>query len=376
MAVATGAVAVALLGLRPAPRHSADAAQRSQAPAGASTLPATGRLPATVVATATTRPTPSAHVGPTASPPPFVDDDAFWVDGASRYRKAFGTYQPPDECSYDFCPTAVQAFVADAVKGITIATKTGAKAISGGDLREIEQHVRKAFPTAILEDVRIDGIPTVEFTEESFGAHWMLTVVGARLYGFRSNTFFELGGASNLREFTWGVHFFAPACWMTPCPDDAKPSPGDPLLAFDAAKTGATWTLRPPAIRSDVFPDVSMRQFDWRCDGCQGWVRISIGTTMTGPIVAPTGGVPVRIPGKDMDGLRASWRAAFPGTSFTPTTVGSKPALWASSPNGVSTLLVIHRDWVVAITSEALYRWDLASSMAVSQFLEGLSFLD
>jgi hypothetical protein len=42
----------------------------------------------------------------------------------------------------------------------------------------------------------------------------------------------------------------------------------------------------------------------------------------------------------------------------------------------VSTLLVIHRDWVVAISSEALYRWDPASSMAVSQFLEGLSFLD
>jgi hypothetical protein len=42
---------------------------------------------------------------------------------------------------------------------------------------------------------------------------------------------------------------------------------------------------------------------------------------MTGPIVAPTGGVPVRIRGKDMDGLRASWRAAFPGTSFTPKTV-------------------------------------------------------
>jgi hypothetical protein len=119
-----------------------------------------------------------------------------------------------------------------------------------------------------------------------------------------------------------------------------------------------------------------MRQFAWSCQaGCAGWLRVSIGTTATGPLVAPDGTLAMRLPGSDIDILRAAWRAARPDASFTPTTVGAEPAVIAWDPRRGGTELFIHRGYVIAITAEGTLRWDPAAGYMLEQFVAGLTLL-
>jgi hypothetical protein len=119
-----------------------------------------------------------------------------------------------------------------------------------------------------------------------------------------------------------------------------------------------------------------MREFAWSCDrGCDGGLRVSIGTTITGPVVAPNGTLAIRLPGKDVEALRAAWQVADADATFTPTTVGGQAAVIAGRRYESATLLFVHRAYVIAITAWGTLGLDPAAGFALEQFLAGLTLL-
>jgi hypothetical protein len=366
------AVGVLVIALQVVGRAPAAAAGRTSRPAdgqGASASPV--HSPAL-----TSRPTASVRprVTVTPTPAPFVDGDGFWVDGTSSFHKVNSVYQTGN-CLVDLCPDLVQVLSAPVATGIGISSAAGGEhRVAGATIGELTRALAAAFPKAITEDIRIDGLPSVRLTDDSLNAAWALTLVGARIYAFRAPDFFAPVGWTNLRTFTWDLHFLARACWMTPCPKGVEPAPGEVLLAFDAARLGTSWDERPPSLRRDPQDDHSMREFQWSCDaGCAGWLRVSIGTTATGPLVAPDGRTAIRLPGSDLDSLRAAWQAASPDASFTPTKVGPEPAVTAWDARRGGTLFFIHRGYVIAITAEGTLRWDPAAGYMLDEYASALT---
>jgi hypothetical protein len=350
------------------------------ATAGSFVLPRPSSAPRTAPPSATFA-TPTGRPTATATAPVIDLPAGYWLsdpDGWVRVGNAYGR-----SCSYDFCAEAVTLSIALAGSPIVIALGGREVAIGGTTLAKVRKAWRTAVPHGTDADSTVDGQPAFVGSSPS-GQRVIFAVHGGRMYAFAGGS---LGGDPDriLAQFLLGFHFIVSPCWLQPCPEgDASDDPTDALATFDVARARGTWHADTNDVGSSV-DDASTRTWSVKCsDTCLGSLRIAVGTTATGPLVAPgtsqrgyqlTLGQPtIRIRGATLDALEQDWEAQVGTGTFERITLDGVPATRIVR-GGVQNVFAIRRGYVIAISSVGMLAFDNYPNGPYAAFALGFSFV-